>query len=153
MGAYAIGRAGTVLRALGLGSCVAVVLSDREAGVGALIHIPLPSPSLSRNRDNPIRSPDTALPIVLAELERAGAERGRLTARLIGGAAMFGDLNVAGAVPMGERNVVACRSALRDAGVPVVAEVVGGSRGRSVWFDVGADAVTVRLVGREPETV
>jgi chemotaxis receptor (MCP) glutamine deamidase CheD len=35
---------------------------------------------------------------------------------------------------------------LRKAGIPVVAEAVGGKHGRSVWFDVGNGQVTVRSV-------
>lgn len=151
MGEYAVAHNDTTLAALGLGSCVAMALSDPVARVGALIHVLLPSQSLSHRTRNPARSPDTALPLALDGLVEAGAERGRLRARLIGGATMFADLLPAGSVHMGERNLVACRSALRDAGIPLVAEAVGGKRGRSVWFDIGADTVTVRTAGGESQ--
>lgn len=151
MGEYAVSGPGEILVVLGLGSCVAVVLDDPSAHVGAVAHILLPSQSLSRRTDNPGRSPDTAVPLVLAALDDAGASRAALQARLVGGAAMFADLLPTGAVHMGERNVVACRSALSDAGIPVVAEAVGGRRGRSLWFDVGAGHLTVRSVGGAPE--
>lgn len=151
MGDYAIGTAGSTLIVLGLGSCVAMLIGDPVAQVGALMHVLLPSQSLSRDHAKATRSPDTGVPLVLAELARAGAEPRRLRGRLVGGATMFADLLPAGTVHIGERNVVACRSALRDAGIPVVAESVGGKRSRSLWYDVGADVVTVRSVGGEPQ--
>ena len=56
------GGAGDVLVTLGLGSCVAIVLHDAAARVGGLAHVLLPSATLSRDRDNPARFPETAVP-------------------------------------------------------------------------------------------
>lgn len=150
MGEVEVARESGVLTALGLGSCVAVLLHDPLTRVGALAHVLLPSRSLSRDRNNPARAADTALPFAVERVTTSGAEPRRLTARLVGGASMFSDLLPAGAVHIGERNVVACRTTLRDLGIPIVAEAVGGHSGRSVWFDVGTGRVTVRSVGREP---
>jgi chemotaxis protein CheD len=63
---------------------------------------------------------------------------------------MFADLLAAGAVHIGERNVVACRSSLRGVSVPIVGEAVGGEKSRSVWLDGERGVVTVRTVGSEP---
>jgi chemotaxis protein CheD len=150
MGEVAVARRHGVLVALGLGSCVAVLLHDAGARVGALAHVLLPSQSLSRNRGNPARAADTAVPHALAQLRDGGAEVTRVTARLVGGASMFQDLLPTGAVHIGERNLVACRTALRVVGVPIVGEAVGGQSGRSVWFDVEQGRVIVRSVGHEP---
>ena len=79
----------------------------------------------------------------------AGADVLRFVARLVGGASMFASLLPAGTVPMGERNVLAARAALRAAGIPVVGEVIGDTVGRSVWFDVARGSVHIRSVGRE----
>lgn len=152
MGAYAVAKDGATLGAVGLGSCVAVMLSDPVARVGGLLHVLLPSQS-SRRGGSPARSADTGVPLLLEELLTLGADRTRVRARLVGGATMFGDLMPAGSVSIGERNQVACRSALRDLGIPVIAEDVGGGRGRSVHLDVTADIVTVRSVGGASRTI
>jgi chemotaxis protein CheD len=138
------------LAALGLGSCIAVILHDPEAQVGAMAHVVLPSQSLSKVRDRPGRFPETAVPLLLTEMKAQGAQLARVTARLVGGASMFGSLVPAGTMHMGQRNVMACRAAVRVAGLQVFAESVGGERGRSVWFDVASGLVTVRSVGDEP---
>ena len=47
---------------------------------------------------------------------------------------------------MGERNVVATRRALVAAGIPLIAEDVGGDFGRSVYFDVATGEVRVTSI-------
>lgn len=153
MGHFAVSQRDGVLAAIGLGSCVAVILYDPEVRLGALLHVLLPSHSLSRQQDNPARAADTAVPVLIEAMIAHGADPDRLMARLVGGSTMFADLMPSGAVHIGERNVVACRAGLRDAGVPIVGESVGGKRGRSVWFDVARNVVTVRSVGDEPQVL
>jgi chemotaxis protein CheD len=149
LGEYAVVGGSGTLTALGLGSCVAVILHDVEGRVGAMAHVLLPAQSLARRSSSPARAADTAVPLLVEQMRRRGAVLERTHARLVGGSTMFGDLLPTGSVHIGERNVLACRTALRQVGVPIVAEAVGGRAGRSVWFDVGAGKVTVRVVGKE----
>ena len=149
MGEYHVLRAEGVLAAVGLGSCVAIVLHDRHARVAALAHVVLPSASLSREHDRPARFANTAVPLLLGGMKVEGADLARIVGRLVGGASMFANLLAAGSVSMGERNMLAAQTALRSAGVPIVAEDVGGTWGRSVFFDVGRGTAVVRSVGRE----
>lgn len=144
---YHAARAGSVLVTLGLGSCVAVVLHDAEGRVGGLAHVLLPSLSLSRASGNPGRFPQTAIPLLVQAMGGLGGDVRRITARLVGGASMFASLAAAGSIQMGERNVVAVRQVLGRMGIPIVGELVGGTIGRSVWFDVERGRVTVRSVG------
>jgi len=52
-------------------------------------------------------------------------------------------------VQMGERNVLACRAVLRQAGIPLMREAVGGGAGRSVRFSVADGRVEIRSVGAD----
>lgn len=144
----AVGGPDDTLVTLGLGSCVAILLHDAEARVGGLAHILLPEPALSRDQGNASKFATTAVPALVKEMARMGARPGRLKARLVGGAAMFQTLMVPGSLNMGARNINASRQALEAAGIPVVAEDVGGDYGRSVRFYVGAGKTTVSSVGR-----
>ena len=150
LGESAVAQSEGKIVALGLGSCVAVILHDPEGKGGALAHVMLPAQSLSRRDNNAARAADTAIPHLIEEMKRQGAVLQRTVARLVGGSTIFGDLLPTGSVHIGERNVLACRSALRKAGIPVIAESVGGRSGRSVWFDVGAGTVVVKQFGRDP---
>jgi len=135
---WAVDQGDTVLVTLGLGSCVAVALYDPEAKVGALLHLMLPSQQMARDRSNPGRFPETAIPAALA-------------AWLVGGASMFGP-GVA-AMGMGERIVVAARQALAAAHVPVVAEDVHDRYGRSVYFHLDDGRIEVRSVAHGQRTL
>lgn len=150
---YTTGGPGVVLCTLGLGSCVAVMLHDRERPLGGLAHILLPSRSLSRLGDNPGRFPQTAIPALVEAMAAQGADRRRLTARLVGGASMFASLVPAGSMQMGDRNVIAVREVLSQLAIPITGEKVGGSTGRSVWFRVEDGTVTVRSAGQHDATL
>ena len=134
---------------LGLGSCVAIMLYDREVRAGAMAHVLLPSRSLARDASNPAKFPETAVPLLLQRLSQLGADPRRIVAKLAGGASMFAALMTPGTIQMGERNVVASRNALRDAAVPITAEAVGGALGRSVRFHLTDGRVEVRTVGSD----
>jgi chemotaxis protein CheD len=111
---YAVAAGGTI-STIGLGSCVAIVLHDPAAQIGGMAHVLLPSPAMARDRSNPAKFPSTAVPLLLAEMHRLGARAERVTAKIVGGASMFGNLIPAGGINIGERNVVAVRDALDDA--------------------------------------
>jgi len=146
---WAVDVGDVVLMTLGLGSCVAIALYDPVARVGGLAHLLLPSPDLARDQSNPGRFAETALPLLLARMAALGAERERITARLVGGASMFAPRSGApGPVAMGERNVVAAREVLAAAQVPVVGEEVLKNHGRSVFFFLDDGRVEVRTVAR-----
>lgn len=148
-----VGVAGDSLMTVGLGSCIAIVLYDREARVGGLAHVLLPSPALTRQDGNPAKSPHTAIPKLLEMMTARGASTRRVTARLAGGASMFAALAPPGTIQMGERNVVASRQVLSVHGIPLVGESVGGDFGRTVRLDCAEGRLEVRSVAHGIDTI
>ncbi|MFN2572638.1 MAG: chemotaxis protein CheD [Gemmatimonadales bacterium] len=142
-----------VLITLGLGSCVAIMLHDPQTRTGAMAHVLLPSTSLARDTTNRAKFPDTAVPLLIERLKAIGADPRRLVAKLAGGASMFSQLVTPSTIQMGERNVLASRSALRKAEIPILREAVGGERGRSVRFHVGDGRVEIRSVGAAADVI
>jgi chemotaxis protein CheD len=136
---------------LGLGSCVAICFHDPVARVAGMAHILLPNKSLSRVTENPAKFPQSAVPLLIEKMSALGAEPKRMTAKLIGGASMFGNLTPSGAVQMGERNVVAARQVVEDHGIRVAAEETGGTVGRSVRMQASDGLLMVRTL-RSGET-
>jgi chemotaxis protein CheD len=133
-----------MLSTIGLGSCVAIVLYDAAAHVGGLAHVLLPNEAMSRDRSNPAKFPETALPLLLDDMRKLGARVDRVRAKIVGGASMFGNLMPAGGINIGERNVAAVRHVLSRANVPIVAEDTGSDYGRSVYLFVDDGRVEVR---------
>jgi len=144
---YAVASGDAVIATLGLGSCVAIAMYDQQARVGGLAHVLLPNESMSRDRSNRAKFPTSAVALLLDEMRRLGAT-GPFTAKLAGGASMFGALLPIGGVNMGQRNVEAARRALVDAGVPIVGQDTGGGYGRSVFLHVTDGRVIIKSLAQ-----
>ncbi|HEY2842316.1 MAG TPA: chemotaxis protein CheD [Bryobacteraceae bacterium] len=114
-----------------LGSCMAVVIHDSQARVGGMLHLMLPESSIDPNKaqKQPFMFADTGVPELFHMAYALGAEKRRISVRLIGGAQVM-DPN--GIFNIGKRNHLACRKLLWKAGVMVHGEVVGGTVSRTV---------------------
>jgi chemotaxis protein CheD len=135
-------RAGSFpMMTIGLGSCIGLVLYDDSLKIGAMVHIMLPD-SAGR-KDRPGKYADTAIPLLIKELGALGSKKGSLIAKMAGGACMFEyfgtNLNI------GERNAERVRAVLKENGIPLKKEDVGGKVGRSVTFNpAGGGRITIR---------
>ncbi|MBK5189373.1 MAG: hypothetical protein JJD97_14110 [Gemmatimonadaceae bacterium] len=69
-------------------------------------------------------------------------------AKLAGGASMFTSLLSQGGPPIGERNLIATRSALASHGIRIMGEDVGGGHGRSVFLHGCDGRVEVKSMGK-----
>ena len=142
---YAVRRGGHVIATIGLGSCVAIALYDRVTKVGGLAHILLPTRSMSRETSNPAKFPETIVPVMLEEMRRLGSSpSAAISAKIVGGASMFGQLSAGSGINIGERNVAATRDVLAAANIPLLAEDTGLDYGRSVYFHLDDGRVEVR---------
>jgi len=128
IGEYRVGS--FPMMTIGLGSCVGLTLYDESAGVGAMVHIMLPD-SAGRT-DRPGKYADTAVALLVKELNLLGCKNRSLVAKMAGGACMFeyfgANLNI------GERNAERVRVLLKENHIQILAEDVGGKVGRSVTF-------------------
>lgn len=140
-------RTGEELVARGLGSCIGLALIDRLSGVAGMAHIVLPESTGSDNE--PGKFADTAVPALIARMQKAGAVTRRLDAVLAGGARMF----ELGEMDIGARNSAAVKAGLTRAGLKIRAADTGGNRGRTLRLTVGEFEVTVKEAGGEPVTL
>lgn len=125
-----------------LGSCVAVYLVDRTAGVWGVNHYLLPEANTDMDRTS-VRFGDVAIMRLIERVEKLGASRKRLVAKIFGGASVVGGLR--GALQhIGSRNIEVAREELKKHQIPIVAEDVGGSRGRTVIFQPADGSALVR---------
>lgn len=153
IGEVKVARERSVLFTIGLGSCVAIVLHDPEAQIGGLAHAMLPKPLRTRRPAPPGRFVNTAIGELIDMMVEAGAERGRIRARLAGGASMFAALLPESGLRLGKRNVEAARRVLGEAGIPIDGEEVFGEHGRSVYLDTGDGHLLVTSVHAEDVTL
>ncbi|AEF94622.1 CheD [Desulfotomaculum nigrificans CO-1-SRB] len=132
---------------LGLGSCVGVALYDPVVKVGGLLHIMLPDSTQFSNVTKPAKFADTGIPLMIDEMQRRGGKLSRLTAKLAGGAQMFSGLDKKFVLNIGERNSEMVKQILNKLGIRILAEELGGNRGRTMIFDTATGQVTIRTIG------
>lgn len=138
-----IARAPEVLKAYGLGSCLAVTLFDPLPGIGGLVHCLLPHRRAGDADSMAHKYVDAAIHGMVAELTLAGADPRRLQAKIAGGANMFETEYVTVMNSIGMRNARSARETLLACAIPLVAEDVGGNRGRTVEFDLATGRLLV----------
>lgn len=136
-----------ILGCVGLGSCLAIGVYHGPMRVGGLAHAMLPESSdfvdASRETFNPAKYVDTAIEALVRALEALGCSRSSLVARVVGGGQMFPIL--AERMDIGRRNVAAAHRKLEELRIPIVGEDTGGSRGRTVYFDLQTGTMEVRF--------
>ncbi|MDA8335201.1 MAG: chemotaxis protein CheD [Peptococcaceae bacterium] len=144
---YHVDRSPNRIVTLGLGSCVGICVYDQQTRIGGLLHIMLPDSSQFGEVKKPGKFADTGVPALVEEVAREGGRLSRLFAKLAGGAQMFSGNGDSSALNIGTRNVAAVRQALGRMGIRIAAEDVGGSQGRTIFFDLNTGQVIIRTMG------
>lgn len=147
---YAVVTDETVLITSGLGSCLGIVLHDQSNTVSGLIHVMLPSVDQARDT-NPAKFVDTGLPLLIDEMEQAGADTADLRAWIVGGSEMI--QFESNGESIGSRNIAMAKQLLSDHGLRLVDADVGGNHGRSLTFDPAAQTVSIRTADDSTRTI
>jgi chemotaxis protein CheD len=133
---------------LGLGSCIGLVIYDQISKTTGMVHIMLPDSRETKNIPKPGKFADTAVPLLLEELMKLGANKSQLRAKMAGGAQMFSMPGKDNAIfAVGTRNVEATTKMLAASGIRLVASDTGGSKGRSVEFSTETMKFIVKTLG------
>ncbi len=123
-GTFDVSDDASVLMMTTLGSCVATALHDPVAKVGGMNHFLLPG-GAGGSTNHGIN----AMELLINALLKRGARRGRLQAKLFGGAQV-----VRGLSNVGEGNASFARRFLADEGIACIGESLGGTQGRRVRY-------------------
>jgi len=111
-----------------LGSCVAVCLWDPTTKIGGINHFVLPQ-HVSNGESSP-RFGNIAMEWLVEQLTSRGCRVRNLTAKVFGGASVLSNM----ARNIGQDNVTLALAHLAELGITVVAQDVGGKRGRKLVF-------------------
>ncbi|WPC41093.1 chemotaxis protein CheD [Clostridium sp. JS66] len=132
---------------VGLGSCIGIAMYDNTKSLGGLAHIMLPDSTQFNNVTNPLKFADLAVPILIEKLEKLGASRRNLKAKIAGGASMFNFSDKSMIMDIGNRNGIAVKNALKEYSIPIMGEDIGGNKGRTMILDAGSGDVKIKTVG------
>jgi chemotaxis protein CheD len=131
---------------VGLGSCVGLSFYDPVLKLGGLLHIMLPDSKRFSNIKKPAKFADTGIYLLLQEMKRYPVRINRLQVKIAGGAQMFKGSNENFQMNIGEQNIEAAKSVLRQLGLKLMAEDVGGSKGRTMCLDTCTGQVIIRKI-------
>ena len=138
------GEASDVIKTYGLGSCVALVVYNKNRKIAGMIHIALPEASVNPPKAKllPGYFADTGVPMVIDWIDRiTGGNRKTFSYRLYGGASILDENN---RFDIGRRNALAIKRLLWRYGCGVIKEDVGGTSSRTVSIDVSTGEVAVK---------
>ncbi len=145
MGEIMVAESPNLLRSVGIGSCIAVTLYDRDTAIGGLAHIVLPCIEEAHNKSHPARFSDVAIGMMIDEIKKQGARIQNVRAKIFGGANMFPEIiSSDSTMDIGRRNISAVREELEKHNIEIIAEEVGDDIGRTVLFDTRDGSVVVK---------
>ncbi|MDD5067004.1 MAG: chemotaxis protein CheD [bacterium] len=125
-----------------LGSCVGVCLWDPNNGLGGLVHIMMPESNEDKREKG--KYADTGVKALVEKMEIKGSRLSDIVAKIYGGASMFSMTGKKNTLNIGERNIEAVKKSLKEIGIPVVHEELGGTTGRKIIFNLDTGKVEVR---------
>ena len=145
-----IGKNGDVLVTHALGSCLGLTVWDPVVRVGALLHAMLPLSKINKEKAeaNPFMFVDTGVPTVFRQLYDFGAQKNRLVVKAAGCGNPLGKNEM---FKIGERNHTLLKKLLWKNNVMLTAEDCGGTKSRTVYFDVTTGKVVISSGGKENE--
>lgn len=132
---------------VGLGSCIGIALYDKINGIGGLLHIMLPDSTQFKNGTNPLKFADLGIPILIDKMKEKGANVRNLKAKISGGASMFNFSDKSMIMDIGRRNIESVKKKLNELSIPILAEEVGGNKGRTMILDTSNGVVQIKTVG------
>ena len=112
-----------------------------------MVHIMLPCSKIASANTNRAKFADTGIVDLLAEMISLGANRKEIVAKIAGGAQMFNFTGPTNTLNIGARNSEATKQVLKELGIPILAEDVGGSYGRTIEISSENGRLMVKTIG------
>jgi chemotaxis protein CheD len=126
-----------------LGSCVAVCLWDRQKKIGAMNHFLYPG-TTDPTRATTLYGNVAVLTLIRLMLAEGGGRKS-LESQIFGGGTRG---TGSSEEDIGPRNVQVARNILRQQGIPITSEDVGGGKGRKLIYNTGTNEAVVLKVDR-----
>jgi chemotaxis protein CheD len=127
-----------VLRSGAIGSCIVVVLFDREMNLGGFAHLMVPGRS-PRDDDKSLRYVEDGMDALISKMEDEDSDIGSLEACVVGA----GNVLKREDDTICDSNISSINDYLTQKNIPVKASALGGVERRSVKFDIESRKVFI----------
>ena len=143
---YATATPGEMIMTI-LGSCVAACIRDPHVNIGGMNHFLLPGDTHAENSLDPsTRYGAFAMEKLINEILKLGGRRERLEVKLFGGANVINNSTMIGA-----KNVEFVRRYVKEEGLRVAAEDLGGTQPRRLHYYPDTGKVMMRALRRKDD--
>ena len=157
-----VSKKGEILSTI-LGSCISVCLYDIEKNIGGMNHFMLPDnsgglkgwdgvkPEIKKEdlTEKSMRYGITAMELLIGEMQKNGAERKSLRAKIFGGGNII-NRNLSKKNSVGDKNIGFARAYLKMEGIKIESENVGAQYGRKIFYLTEKNKIFVKKVALEP---
>jgi chemotaxis protein CheD len=135
-----------------LGSCIGVSIYDPVAKVGGLSHVMLPESKIDPDKAQrqPAMFMDSGIPALFRAAYQLKAEKYRVQICVAGGAQV---MDSSGFFSIGKRNYETLRNILREHGLKITAEQIGGMVSRSMYLNLATGEVKLKVSGQSEDVV
>jgi chemotaxis protein CheD len=135
-----------------LGSCIGVTIYDPVSRAGGLLHAMLPESSINAAKasEQPAMFVDTGLGALFRAAYSLKAEKYRMQICVAGGAQF---LDKTGFFNIGQRNYASLMQLLRQHGLAIEAQDVGGLVSRTIHLRLATGEVRMKSSGRSEEII
>lgn len=150
MADYKVARGEQLLITRDLGSCMGIAIRDVRTGIGGLLHAMLPT-RMGRSEVPPEQFPkfvDSGLDVMLAEMEKLGANRKYMEVKMAGGAHMLQYQSISPSRDISSRNIQAAVEYLEKHRIKIVGMEVGDRYPRTVIFEPGTGMTVLKTHGK-----
>ncbi|MCX7927060.1 MAG: chemotaxis protein CheD [Candidatus Omnitrophica bacterium] len=146
MAGMVVSQAPHILVTKGLGSCLGITIYDPLKKIGGMAHPMLPDINKARVKSNPSRFVNSAITLLLEELDKRGCSRMRLVVKIFGGAHMFSFINTDSNLNVGQKNIEMAQTIFRELNLKIISQEVGGTFGRTIYLNLEDGKVLVKTV-------
>ncbi len=129
-----------ILVAYSLSSCVALMFYDKKRKIAGMSHVILPKSDSHISYEEYPKFGDKAAIYLLEEMKKYGTNKHDIVAKIVGGSDIF----QSGMICIGKKNVESVKKTLKNLGIRIVGEDVGGRILRTVFFHANTGKAIVK---------
>ena len=140
-GEVKISTSDIIIRALALGSCIAVVAYDVKNRIGGIAHIMLFGKAPENKKQEENKYAENAISNLLLQMQKAGADKERMEFCLAGGANVLKIDNDT----IAEKNCISVLQIAKEQKLKVKAKSLGGTQRRRISLDISSGEVKLSI--------
>ncbi len=142
-GEIKVSKGNTIIEAIALGSCIAVIMYDPKKKIGGIAHIMLPGKCPDKN--NRFRCAGDAIDDLIRQMLDTGVQIDNIKVCIVGGGNVLKKTDDT----ICRQNILSVKGILKKKKIIIITEVTGGYVRRSAILNIKAGTILIKEAGKE----